>query len=69
MLNFFTAQNYLYAKLPAIATNGDFWGRKTGIFAQSRWLSGTQRTLIFTDYFSLTDSIRFEQIKFRIKSG
>lgn len=28
MLNFFTAQNYLYAKLPAIATNGDFFGEK-----------------------------------------
>ena len=32
MLNFFTAQNYLYAKLPAIATNGDFWGRKFAEF-------------------------------------
>lgn len=31
MLNFFTAQNYLYAKLPAIATNGDFWAKICGI--------------------------------------
>lgn len=31
MLNFFTAQNYLYAKLPAIATNGDFWAKICGL--------------------------------------